>query len=317
MERHPPEHRGADVAERSFTVDLADHGELTIPYVEITGAVPGPIVTVIAGIHGTEYSSIATARRLIAEADPAQVRGTIRVAPVINLPAFYARTPFVVPHDGKNLNRSFPGDPAGTAAERIAAAVVTHLLSGSDFFFDLHCGDLPEALEPFAMYDDSPVADIAREMALAYGFRHVVRQARSGRTVGGSTSAQAADMGIPGITAESGECGILDPQAVDLHFRGLVNALRHIGSVTGDVEQFDAPVEHDSWLWLTTPAPGWWEAAVDTGETVAEGDLLGRVSPLIGGEAHEIRAPKAGVPLFVTSSPAVKADGLLLGLALV
>lgn len=305
------------MAERSFTVDLAEHGELTIPYVEITGAAPGPTVTVIAGIHGTEYSSIATARRLIAEVDPAQVRGTIRVAPVINLPAYYARTPFVVPLDGKNLNRSFPGDPAGAPAERIAAAVVTNLLSGSDFFFDLHCGDLPEALEPFAMYDDSPVADTAREMALAYGFRHVVRQARSGRTVGGSTSAQAADMGIPGITAESGECGILDPHAVELHFRGLLNALRHIGSLAGEAIVFEAPREHHAWLWMTTPEGGWWEPAVKTGEAVAEGDLLGSVSSLLGGEAREIHAPKAGVPLFITSSPAVASDGLLLGLALV
>jgi hypothetical protein len=31
---------------------------------------------------------------------------------------------------------------------------------------------------------------------------------------------------------------------------------------------------------------------------------------------QEIRAPDAGVPLFITSSPAVGEDGLLMGLAL-
>ena len=49
---------------------------------------------------------------------------------------------------------------------------------------------------------------------------------------------------------------------------------------------------------------------------VAEGDLLGTVSPLIGGTPTRITAPAPGVPMFITSSPAVCADGLLLGLAL-
>jgi hypothetical protein len=35
----------------------------------------------------------------------------------------------------------------------------------------------------------------------------MVRQPSGGRTVAGSTSAAAADLGIPSFTAESGECG--------------------------------------------------------------------------------------------------------------
>jgi hypothetical protein len=48
---------------------------------------------------------------------------------------------------------------------------------------------------------------------------------------------------------------------------------------------------------------------------VAEGQLLGTVSTLDGGRVlQSITAPAPGVPMFVTSSPAVAADGLLLGL---
>ena len=75
----------------------------------------------------------------------------------------------MVPLDGNNLNRSFPGDPRGSAAERIAAAVTEELIKGSDYVIDLHAGDLPEALEPFVFYDASPVERQARELALAYG----------------------------------------------------------------------------------------------------------------------------------------------------
>ena len=297
-------------------VDLGDHGVLDIPYVNVVGeAGEGPHLTVIAGVHGTEYTSIAAARELLAELRPAELSGTVTVAPVINLPAFWARTPFVVPLDGKNLNRSFPGDADGSAAERIAAAVTDRLIKGSDSVIDLHAGDLPEALEPFVFYDASPVEGRARELALAYGLGHMVRQSSDGRTVTGSTSAAAADLGIPSFTAESGECGILAADAVDRHLRGLRNVLRQLRLLPGDAVAFDRPVEHDGWIWMRTADAGWWQPAVGTGASVAEGDLLGTVSPLIGGTPTPIIAPAAGVPLFITSSPAVCADGLLLGLA--
>ena len=301
---------------RELRVDLGDHGVLGIPYVNVVGeAGDGPHLTVIAGVHGTEYTSIAAARELLAELQPAQLSGTVTVAPLINLPAFWARTPFVVPLDGNNLNRSFPGDARGSAAERIAAAVTEELIKGSDYVIDLHAGDLPEALEPFVFYDASPVERQARELALAYGLGHMVRQSSDGRTVTGSTSAAAADLGIPSFTAESGECGILDRDAVERHLRGLRNVLRQLRLLPGDAVAFDPPVEHDGWIWMRTTDAGWWQPAVATGTLVAEGDLLGTVSPVIGGTPTRITAPAAGVPLFITSSPAVGADGLLLGLA--
>ncbi|HEV3381985.1 MAG TPA: M14 family metallopeptidase [Trebonia sp.] len=298
-------------------VNLGDDGELPVPYVDVVGeAGSGPHVTVIAGVHGTEYTSIAAARELLAELRPAELSGTVTVAPVVNLPAFWARTPFVVPLDGKNLNRSFPGDAGGSAAERIAAAVTERLIKGSDYLIDLHAGDVPEALEPFVLYDGSPVERRARELALAYGLGHLVRQSPRDRTVAGSTSAAAADLGIPAITAESGERGMLDPEAVDRHLRGLRNVLRYLELLPGPVTEFSRPAEHEGWIWMRTDDAGWWQPAVRPGAPVAEGDLLGTVSPLIGGTPARITAPAPGVPLFITSSPALSADGLLLGLAL-
>ena len=301
---------------RELVVDLGDD-HLAIPYVRLQGtAGDGPHLTVVAGVHGTEYTSIAAARAWACELRENELSGQVTVVPVVNLPAFWARSPFVVPLDGKNLNRSFPGDAGGSAAERLAAAVTERFIAGSDHLLDLHAGDLPEALEPFTLYDESPVADRARELALAYGLGHVVRQAAAQQTVGGSTSAVAAALGIPAITAESGQCGILESASVDRHLRGLRNVARFLGLTPGDVETFPPPVEHDSWVWLRTETAGWWQPVVETGQDVEEGALLGTVAPILGGEALEVHAPAAGVPLFVTSSPAVTADGLLMGLAL-
>ena len=100
---------------------------------------------------------------------------------MLNPPAFRARTPFVVPDDGKNLNRCFPGDPAGTLADRLAYDAFTQLISGSDALVDAHTGDMVEALEPFALYDTGPAEARARELASAYGLGYVIRQ-EPGRT---------------------------------------------------------------------------------------------------------------------------------------
>ena len=56
---------------------------------------------------------------------------------------------------------------------------------------------------------------------------------------------------------------------------------------------------------------GWWEPAVRVGEAVSAGQVLGTVSTLDGGTVLEtFSAPADGVVLFLTSSPAVAADGL-------
>ena len=132
------------------TLDLAG---LDIPVVEATGAGDGPRLTVIAGVHGCEYASMAAVRQWAAGLAGRDLRGLVTVVPVLNLAAFRARSPFVVPEDGKNLNRCFPGDPDGTLAERLAHATFTQLITGSDALIDAHCGDLPEALEPFTLYE--------------------------------------------------------------------------------------------------------------------------------------------------------------------
>lgn len=298
------------------TLGLAGHD---VPVVELTGAGNGPRLTVLAGVHGCEYAPMAAVRRWTRDLAERELRGSVCAVPVLNLPAFRARTPFVVPDDGKNLNRCFPGNPAGTVAERLAYAAFTQLVVGSDALVDVHAGDMVEALEPFALYDAGASEAKARELAAAYGLGYVIRQEPGpDRAVGGTTSTAAADIGIPAIIAEAGGCGLIEPAAVDAHVRGLDRVLALLGMV-GDVAAGEAPgvapTHLQRFLWLRSSSEGWWEPAVRPGEPVAEGQLLGAVSSLDGAEVLQtLSAPSPGVPLFVTSSPAVAADGLLLGL---
>jgi predicted deacylase len=95
--------------------------ELAVPFVEITGSADGPTLTVLAGMHGCEYASMAGVRRWLGDLAVRNLRGRVRAVPVLNVTAFAARSPFVVPEDGKNLNRCFPGDPAPLPRRRGSA----------------------------------------------------------------------------------------------------------------------------------------------------------------------------------------------------
>lgn len=292
---------------------------LDIPVVELTGAGDGPRLTVLAGVHGCEYAPMAAVRRWTLALAERELRGSVRAVPVLNLPAFRARTPFLVPDDGKNLNRCFPGNPDGTVADRLAHAAFTQLIKGSDALIDVHAGDMVEALEPFALYDTGPAEARALELATAYGLGYVIRQEPGpGRAVGGTTSTAAAEIGIPAIIAEAGGCGLVEAAAVDTHVRGLDQVLAVLGMTDGQAPgaaPAAAPVRLGRFLWVRSISEGWWEPAVRPGEQVAEGQALGTVSSLDGAQVlQSVTAPAPGVPMFITSSPAVAVDGLLLGL---
>jgi predicted deacylase len=287
-------------------------GDLELPYVQIQGGTTGPRLTVLAGVHGCEYVGMAALRAFIAEINTAALIGTITAVPVVNLPAYTSRTPFIVPADGKNLNRCFPGDPKGTYSDVLAHHVFERFIREADYLIDLHSGDVPEAIEPVVIYDESPVGEAARRIALAYGTRHVIKQPAAARVTAGTTSSAAADAGVPAITAEAGGNGILDRQAVATHVRGLRNVVATLGMLPYEVEQMPGQIEHDTgWNWIHTPVGGWWQPLVEPGKRAEKGDVLGRVSNLFGDVIHEVEAPEAGIPMIITTSPAVTADGLV------
>ena len=302
----------ATVNRRSF--DLAG---LDVPALEITGTADGPLLTVIAGVHGCEYSSQAGLRAWAGRLAGRELRGRVVAVPVLNLPSFWARTPFVVPEDGKNLNRQFPGNASGSLAERLAYDTFTKVITGSDALIDMHAGDMVEALQPFALYDAGPSEARAREMASAYGLGYVIRQEPGpDRAVGGTSSAAAAEIGIPAIIAEAGGCGLVERAAVEAHVRGLNRVLALLGMSEGPMPDDGPPPTYlQRFLWLHGRDKGWWEPAVQVGEAVAEGQVIGTVSSIDGTQTLEtITAPADGVLIFITSSPAVAAGGLLLGL---
>jgi uncharacterized protein len=301
----------AEIVRTSFRFESPALGELELPCFDVRGG-DGPTLALIAGVHGCEYSSIAAVGDLVRALEDQPLAGRVIAIPVVNASAFASRTPFVTPDDGKNLNRCFPGDPDGTYSEALAHHVF-EVISRCDYLIDLHGGDMVEALEPFVLFDESPVEGAARAMAKAFGLRYAICQPRSER-IEGTTVAAAADAGIPAMVAEAGGRGLLENDARRALAGGVENVLRSLEMLPATKSSPTETTVFRRFLWLYSPDQGWWEPAVRVGDTVDAGQAVGTVRTILGEELQRITAPTGGVVLFMTSVPSVVQEGILMGL---
>jgi len=217
------------------------------PVISVTGAKPGPVLFVNAGVHGGEYPAIEAVIRLSKMLDPEKISGTVVLMPVLSLPAFRTRTPFVCPVDNVNPNRVFPGDPNGGYSEQMTHALIKEFVVHADAYIDLHGGDIPEALVPFVICRSeagvaatepvkavNKVAAKSRELAMAFGLPYVLTVSKPVQPAKGSSSyAAAAEKGIPAILAEAGGVGQMQENAVETLTRGVIN-------VMGSLKMLDA-----------------------------------------------------------------------------
>jgi predicted deacylase len=204
------------------------------PVISVSGAKPGPILFVNAGVHGGEYPAVEAVIRLSKTLDPTKISGTVVLMPVLNLPAFRTRTPFVCPIDNVNPNRVFPGDPRGSYSEQMTYALINEFVVHADAYVDLHGGDIPEALVPFVICrsGNDEVSKKSKAIATAFGLPYVLTVSKPIQPSKGSSSyAAAAENGVPSILAEAGGVGQIQEEAVELLMQGVISVMRHLGMV--------------------------------------------------------------------------------------
>jgi uncharacterized protein len=287
--------------------------KVDLPIFLINGNTEGRTLAITAGMHGCEYAGIAAALQLGHRLQPARLCGRIILLPLVNVPAFYQRIPYVCPLDGRNISRLFPGKADGSASEQIAFWLWENVIRRVDYFVDLHGGDLCEALTPYVNChhsDSSPVNDKCLELAKAYGLPFVKKTSRKTTAYG-----FAAEAGIPSFLAEAGGQGTCSPEAVALHADGLDRLLRHLGMIDGPPCE-PRPVQLLSRsVGLRCEHDGFYYPKVAVGERVREGQDLGAVLDFRGNVLQSLIAPTDGVVLVLISSLAVSNGGPLLSIA--
>ena len=188
----------------------------------------------------------------------------------------------VSPLDDVNLNRAFPGDPAGTPTRQIAHYLDSVLFPMADQVCDFHSGGSSLRYMVFASThegQDKVVTDRGLAALRAFGAPLSVFW----RTGSDLTFASHAAMrhGAPYLGGEFGDGGGVSREGVALVERGVRRLLAHMGIVDKATAPPDEPVRMvavpSRQHFVYAPEPGLFEPATELGDVVRPGQLCGEV----------------------------------------
>jgi len=293
----------------SFTVAVAG---TEIPISVIRGAMPGPVLTLTAGIHGDEFPSIFALQQLRTQVDPATLSGTLVLVHLANLQGFHGRRIALNPVDEKNLNRVFPGSAAGTATDQLAHFLTTQVIPQTDYLIDLHSGSSYQTLLPHVyspvVYDDA-LDQRTLAFAKATGVGHIVLYDERPRDPANSISYPntAQTRGKPGLTLEVGHLAQRDEQSIRQVLASCLNAMRHLGMLDEPEVPTENPRLYRKLEEVSSPASGIFHPAIAVGAEVEAGTLLGTVTNYFGETIAELHSPVRGTLLMLHQTPPIRA----------
>jgi predicted deacylase len=294
----------------TIEVPAGSDAALSIPVVVAHGVHPGPVLALVAGAHGTEYSSIIALERVIERLDPAVLSGTVIVVPLVNPRSFEQKIAHVNPIDNKSMNRFYPGKMDGTQTERASYLITREVVDRCDHLIDLHGGDLDESLRPYSYWTVTGNAEqdaFSKQMVLAFGLDHIIISADRPKDPAATRYLEntASMRGKASFAAEAGYAGTVERDDVEALAEGCFNVMRFLRMLPGAA----ALVENPVWLAkvesVTSDQNGIFYPLVKRGTVVAQGMRLGYVTDYVGKMILDARAPVAGVVTFIRAVPSM------------
>lgn len=270
----------------------------------------GPHLLITGGVHGDEFEPMAAIRQLAAPNAPQLQRGQLTLVPVVNEPAFLRghRTG----EDELDLARVCPGDPNGSTTEQIAHAL-SELISQADYYIDLHTGGTTLQVLPLAGYGLHPDKEILEQQRLmARAFNLPLVWGTDGSLPGRSLSI-ARDCGVPAIYTEYLGGAQCDPAGIEAYFQGCLNVMGLLEMI--EHQQPPSKIRHvvedprksSGHMQICHPAPmtGYFEPAIQLGDPISQGMLLGTICDPGGERKETILAEKTGLVIVLKTFPRV------------
>jgi predicted deacylase len=302
-----------------YSYNLGGWANLLLP-ISVFAQGAGPSVLVMAGNHGDEYPGQVAILRLMRSLarDHSRARGRVILVPALNMPAAKAATR-LSPLDGKNLNRSFPGDADGTPTEMIAHYLTHHLFPLADVVIDIHTGG--RSLDFYPCAHMHLVEDRAqrRQMiagTLAWNTDFAFLYTDIAGT--GLLPVEAERQGKTVITTEMGGGEPVSAAVHQITQRGLENVLVQVGALEGRVvTRAEKNLPPTRWVqalaredYRFAPESGIYETLLPLGAEVGSGEQVGLVHFLErpDREPEPVIAAGRGV-LLASRGPSLVAQG--------
>ena len=286
---------------------LTDGTSYTIPYWRVDSGRPGPCVLVTSALHASELQGAEILRRVAPHLAQQLLCGSCLLVPFANPVAVQRRQPHIDFEHGRyygadfvnNVNCTWPGDPAGSNAQRLSHALLNTVVSRASHLIDLHCWQHLRAATGLTRANREDCAALVNATGLPFARASEWRPEITERPVTPCTlSSYFNDTDRVGICIEfSGQYGFWEEQ-IELGERALLNAFRHLEMLPGEPAR---PLRPTIWLnesrelnvsalasGVFVPEP------LSLGQCVGKGDLLGRILSLGDLGATDVSAPETG-----------------------
>ena len=261
--------------ERTVEIDLdvarLPSGTLiTMPVRIFRSEEDGPVILLSGGLHGDEVNGVEIIRQVI-ESDWIKKlkRGTVIALPIINIYGFihFSRD---VP-DGKDVNRSFPGNPDGSLASIVASVITRNILPVIDYGIDFHTGGASRTNYPQVRYDkDDPVS-----AANAQIFNAPITMLSG--LISGSLRAAAKSLNKSILVYEGGEAMRFDPFAISEAIKGIQRILVHEGMIDVPVKKSKKSIFIENSQWVRADISGLFHFKKQSGQSIKKGEVIGSI----------------------------------------
>ena len=269
---------------------------------------PGPVVLLLAGIHGDETNGVGIIREIIDLGINKPKKGTIICIPVFNIFGYLIQTREFP--DGRDLNRMFPGTLNGSLASQFAYQFTKEIAPFVDYVIDFHTGGGER--DNIAQIRCSKHDEKALELAKVFNPPMIVFS----NNITKSLRDTLHKMGKTVLLFEGGKSKELNPTVINEGVNGTKNVLIHLGLIEGDITVRETPIFIEKAKWLRASHSGMFKIRVANGGFVKKREVLGVIQDPFGEFKKKIYAPFDCHIFCINKTPIVNKGDALFHLSL-
>ncbi|AUC86585.1 succinylglutamate desuccinylase [Polaribacter sp. ALD11] len=264
---------------------------------------PGPVVLLLAGIHGDETNGVGIIREIISLKLNKPKSGTIICIPVFNIFGYLIQTREFP--DGRDLNRMFPGTVSGSLASQFAYQFTKEIAPFVDYVIDFHTGGGER--DNIAQIRCSKDDEKALELAKVFNPPMIVFS----ENITKSLRDTLHKMGKTVLLFEGGKSKELNPTIINEGVNGTKNVLIRLGLIEGEITVRATPVFVHKAKWLRASDSGMFKIRVANGSFVKKKEILGVIQDPFGEFNKKVYAPFNCHIFCINKTPIVnKGDAL-------
>lgn len=284
-----------------FRLQLTEDGAgfpLSVPVLVARGKSEGPVLGVLAALHGNEINGIPVIHRLFERMEASRLAGTVIGVLVANYPSFERRQRRFI--DGIDLNHMMPGRADGNTSHVYAHRLLDRVVRHFNHMIDLHTASGGRANSLYARADmlDENSATLAKLLRPQIILHNPPRD--------GTLRGAAEDLGIPAVTLEIGNPQRFQPEFIRSAVRGIRWCMMQLdmlkakpGPATFDYE----PIICNDSFWMYTDRGGLLTVHPKLCARLQHGEPLATLRNIFGDITAEYTMPVDGVIIGKAMNP--------------